>query len=647
MQIHIDIETYSSANLKTCGLHKYTEAHDFEILLLAYSVNSGPVLIIDCTVEDLKQHKIAKALINPANTLHAYNAAFEKTCLKAAGLEINDSLWQCEMIRAAYCGLPLSLDSTSKILNSEQDQKSAEGKNLIKFFCIPNKDGSRNMPIDDGAGWNSFKEYCKQDVVAEKNIHNKLAKYIIPEFEIANYKLDQVINNTGVLVDVNFAKKAILVDTESKNNLMDRLTALTGLANPNSPKQLKDWIFAETGLEVASLAKDIVLDLIAEFKTNKPNVVEVLKLRQKTSKTSIKKYTSMIETGMLDNRVRGLFQFYGANRTGRWAGRLVQLQNLPRNYIDNIGEVKNTFKQESFDTLSMLYDDIPKHLSQLIRTAFIAPKNKTFAVCDFSAIEARVLAWVADETWRVDVFKSHGKIYEASAALMFGIPIEEITKGSELRTKGKIAELALGYQGGVNALKVMGGEGMGLSDSEMSNIVKAWRAKSPSIVNFWDTVNKAATRAVSDKGEYYWVSKNISFYCDDYALQIKLPSGRSLFYVGAKIGKSRFGQPCVQYKNIDQKTMSWVTTDTYGGKLTENIVQAIARDLLAYSMQQLAEQQYEIVMHIHDEAVMEVDKDTGAASLKHIEYIMGLSPDWAKSLPLRADGYLTDFYKKD
>lgn len=651
-QLHIDIETYSSIDIMTAGAYKYCESIDFEILMIAYAFDDEPIRMIDLALGDEIPQEFLDALMDPTIEKHAHNANFERNSFRAIGYDVPIEQWYCSAVKAAYCGLPLSLAMVSEALKLEEKGKLTTGKALIRFFSIPIKPTKangmreRNFPEHDMEKWEEFKLYCINDVEAEREIGKRLEAYDIPDFERVNYILDQQINDRGILVDIGMAKNAYHIDEVHSELMSEQLIKLTGLDNPNSPAQLKQWLSLAMGKEITTLAKEAMNTLVEEAESEA--VKEVLSLRKKSSKSSTKKYVAMLNCACNDDRVRGLFQFYGANRTGRWAGRLVQLQNLPQNHIKDLEQARSLIASGDYELASMFYDDISNVLSQLIRTTFIAKKKCTFAVADFSAIEARVIAWLANEKWRLDVFATHGKIYEASASMMFNVPIESVTKGSELRDKGKISELALGYQGALGALRQMGGEKMGLTDMEMDRIVKLWRKKNPSIVKLWYEVNEAAIRAIkTHKPVILTKFRNIKFDFNGEVLTIELPSGRKLFYQQATLATNRFGQEAVKYKGLDQMTKKWWWVDSYGGKFVENIVQAIARDLLAYSMQQLDKAGFSLVMHVHDEAVAEVDKTKGEELLEQMCDIMGTEVPWALGLPLKADGYITDFYKKD
>lgn len=650
--LHIDVETYSSVDIKTAGAYKYCESIDFEILMVAFAFDDEPIRCLDLAQGDFFPFNFREALLDPTIEKHAHNANFERNAFRAIGWDIPIEQWHCSAVKAGYCGLPLSLGMVSEALKLEEKGKLATGKALIRYFCVPikptkaNGERERNFWHHDIEKWEEFKAYCINDVEAEREIGKRLAQYEIPEFERINYILDQQINDRGILVDIDMAFKANALDEQHSEVMAKALTKITGLDNPNSPAQLKKWLAEAMNEEITSLAKEAMDSLID--KAESEAVLEVLNLRKKSSKSSTKKYVAMLNCACYDDRVRGLFQFYGANRTGRWAGRLVQLQNLPQNHLKDLEEARALIAEGDYDKVAMFYDDISNILSQLIRTTFIAKKKTTFAVADFSAIEARVIAWLANEKWRLDVFATHGKIYEASASMMFGVPIESVTKGSELRDKGKISELALGYQGALGALKKMGGEKMGLSDEEMSKIVRLWRKKNPAIVSLWDAVDEAARQAIKSKKPVILTKfRNLKFEYNGEVLTIELPSGRKLFYQSATLSINRFGKEAVKYKGVDQLTKKWWWVDSYGGKFVENIVQAIARDLLAYSMQELDNAGFELVMHVHDEAVAEVDETKADEKLEQMCDIMGTEVPWALGLPLKADGYTTKFYKKD
>lgn len=650
-KLYIDIETYSSVDIKSSGAYKYSESLDFEILIVAYAFNQEPIKVIDLAQGETLPLEFTEALFNPTIEKHAHNAAFERVAFKRYGYDVPVEQWRCSAIKAGYCGIPLSLEGASKALTLGEQGKSSTGKALIRFFSCHIKATKtngyrvRNFPIHDLEKWEEFKKYCAQDVEAERQIDNRLAAYSIPDRERFIYNLDQRINDRGILIDINLAEQAIKIDARYNEELTTRAIELTGLDNPGSPAQLKQWLSAKLQKDIKTLAKDSIIDLLGE--TEDGEVLELLNLRQKLAKTSIKKYAAMLNCAAEDKRARGLFQFYGANRTGRWAGRLIQLQNLPQNHISDLEETRSVIASGDYSLTTMLYDDVPSILSQLIRTAFIARENHTFAVADFSAIEARVIAWLADEAWRLRVFNSHGKIYEASASMMFNVPIEAVTKGSDMRSKGKIAELALGYGGSLGALKQMGGEKMGLSDPEMTSIVSKWRKANPAIVALWSDMEKCAIRALKTRLPVVSIHKGLEFNYDGVVLTIKLPSGRSLFYYSPTVTTNRWGNESIKYRGMDQVTKQWTYIDTYGGKLVENIIQAIARDLLVEAMLNIDKLGLEIAMHVHDEVVCEVPAEQAEKLLEDICDVMALPIPWAEGLPLTADGYITPFYKKD
>lgn len=654
--LFIDVETYSSVDIKESGAYKYIESPDFEILIIGYALDDGPVKIVDLAQGEEMPEEFEEALLDPDCVKVAHNAVFERLSFKRIGYNVPAEQWYCTSVKAAYCGLPLSLDGVSKALNLT-DKKLDTGKALIKYFSCPckatrvNGMRTRNYPEHAPEKWEMYKEYNKYDVLAEREIFKRLEAYIIPDIERKMYVLDQNINDRGILVDMELAESAIAVDNTYTSILTQHAQQLTGLENPNSPAQIRQWIEKTTGHAVLSLSKESMPDLLEEFK-NYPEVIELLNTRKKLSKTSIKKYYAMLNCAMKDNRCRGLFQFYGANRTGRWAGRLLQLQNLSKNHISHIETPRELIRARDWETVEMLYDDVADILSQLVRTALIAPKGKTFAVADFSAIEARVISWLANEKWRMDVFRGDGKIYEATGSKMFNVPISAITKGSVLRDKSKISELALGYEGSLGALKRMGGERMGLSDTEMMSLVRKWRSANPAIVDMWKEIDEASKEAVRYRRPVTCTCRNIIFDCDGEFMTIQLPSGRKLFYVNPmfkdkKIGRSTMPTRVLYYGGIIQETNQWGEIDTYGGKLTENIVQAIARDLLGNSMLNMQEEGFAITMHVHDEVIAEIPLENAEEHYNNMVKAMERVPVWAPDFPLKADGYITPFYLKD
>lgn len=644
----IDIETFSSVDIASCGLYKYAESDDFTILLFAYACDDKPVQIVDFASGEIIPERIFQALTDPKILKTAFNASFERICIgRYYGVDLPIEQWECTMVRSAMLGLPLSLAQVGKVLNLD-DQKMTEGKALIKYFSCPckstktNGGRTRNLPEHAPDKWDTFKRYCVRDVEVERSIRDKTKSFTIPESERELYVVDQRINDRGVLVDIDLVKHAIRMDTLYKGRLNAEAAELSGLDNPNSVAQLKAWLEKETGNDIVTLNKKDVPDLLKA--TNNDIVERMLRIRQEMSKTSTKKYGVMEKAACADNRVRGLLQFYGANRTGRWAGRLVQVQNLPQNHIDDLDYARTLVKGGDLDMVEMMYGNVPDTLSQLIRTTFIAKPGYTFLVCDFSAIEARVIAWLAGEHWRLDVFRTHGKIYEASASMMFHVPVEEITKTDPRRQKGKIAELALGYQGGVGAMKTMGGERMGLSETEMQEIVTHWRKANPAIVRLWADIENCA-KATITSGQLT-ECRGLHFYKSMGLLMIRLPSGRALCYPKPATGTNRFGNESITYEGLNQTTKQWGKQETYGGKLAENIVQAIARDCLAVTILRLEKRGFPIVFHVHDEVIIEARAD-GSQTLEEVENIFKCPIPWAEDLPLKGAGYMTNYYLKD
>ena len=643
--LSIDLETFSSQLLAKTGVYRYAESPDFEILLFAYSVDGGPVQQIDLACGEKIPSEVLFALEDDKVTKWAFNANFERICLSRflgypTGGYLEPDSWKCSMVWAAYMGLPLSLEGVGAVLGLEK-QKLTEGKDLIKYFCQPcaptksNGQRTRNLPEHAADKWLAFKRYNIRDVETEMSIQARLSKYPVPDSVWEEYHLDQEINDRGVGLDMKLVRQAIQMDGRSRSELTQAMKELTSLDNPNSVQQMKQWL-ADNGLETDTLGKKAVAELL---KTAPPELQKVLTLRQQLAKSSVKKYQVMETAVCADGRARGMFQFYGANRTGRWAGRIIQMQNLPQNHLEDLSEARGLVRCGDFEALEMLYEDVPDTLSQLIRTAFVPQENRKFIVADFSAIEARVIAWLADEKWRQDVFAEGKDIYCASASQMFGVPVEKHGVNGHLRQKGKIAELALGYGGSVGALKAMGALEMGLSEDELPSLVSAWRQANPKIVQFWWAVDRAVMDAVTRKTTTK--THGIIFSARNGMLFITLPSGRSLAYVKPKIGENRFGGDCITYEGVGG-TKKWERIDSYGPKFVENIVQATSRDILCYAMKTL--RCCSIVMHIHDEVVIEADR---RMSLQAVCEQMGRTPPWAKGLQLRADGYETDFYKKD
>lgn len=659
--LSIDIETYSDVNLSKCGVYKYAESPDFEILLFGYSVDGSEVTVIDLAQGERLPQEIIDALTDDTVIKWAFNANFERVCLSRYLRDLGVSLdpfhdnhplstecarflnpesWRCSMVWAATMGLPLSLEGVGSVLGLEK-QKLTEGKDLIKYFSVPcaptkaNGGRTRNHPFHAPDKWEAFKKYNIRDVETEIGIKDRLVKFPVPEEVWDEYHIDQEINDRGVRLDMYLVKEAIEMDSRSQSELTAAMKDMTALDNPNSVQQMKQWL-SDNGLETDSLGKKVVAELI---KTAPPELQTVLELRQQLAKSSVKKYQTMERAVCDDGRARGMFAFYGANRTGRWAGRLIQLQNLPQNHLPDLADARALVKSGDFDAVKLLYEDVPDTLSQLIRTAFIPKDGTQFYVSDFSAIEARVIAWYAGETWRQKVFETGGDIYCASASQMFHVPVEKHGINGHLRQKGKIAELALGYGGSVGALKAMGAIEMGLSEDELPPLVDAWRQTNPNIVKFWWDVDSAVMEAV--KYKHTTSSYGLTFSCRSWMLFITLPSGRNLAYVKPKVGTNKFGGECITYEGIGS-TKKWERLDSYGPKFVENIVQATSRDILCYAMKTL--RCCSIVMHIHDELVIEADP---RMSLDVLCEQMGRTPPWAKGLKLHADGYTTPFYKKD
>ena len=641
--LEADIESFSDVDLIKCGVYAYADSPAFEILLFAYSFDGGETQIIDLAQGEKLPAEVEEAIFDVSVTKTAYNANFERTCLsKYFGRYIPPESWHCSAVQAAMLALPRSLEDVGRVLGLDE-QKMKEGKELIRYFCVPckptkaNGGRTRNLPRHAPEKWELFKTYCKRDVDVEKSIRRKLHNFPIPESEMELYRLDQRINDRGVLVDMGLVEQAIACERLHKEVVTKRAYELTGLENPNSVAQLKGWL-GDKGMEAESLSKKAVADMIAE---TDGEVEELLRLRLMLAKTSVKKYEAIERSACSDGRVHGMLMFYGANRSGRWSGKNVQLHNLPKNYLPDLELARELVKQGRFEDIELLYDSTPNVLSELIRTAFIPKPGCRFAVADFSAIEARVLAWLSGEQWRLDVFTSHGKIYEASASSMFHVPVEEITKASPLRQKGKLAELGLGFGGASGALVSMGALDMGLTEEELPPLVAAWRKANPHITQFWWDVDAAAIKAVTEKQKTK-VGK-IIFEYKSGILFITLPSGRKLSYVKPRMAVNRFGRDGLTYEGISENK-KWSRIETYGPKLVENIVQGTARDLLAEAMLRVEEKGYPIVMHCHDEIIAEVPEGTG--SVDEMCEIMAVQPKWAEGLPLRADGYSCSFYQK-
>ena len=639
----IDIETFSDVDLIKCGVYAYSDSPAFEVLLFAYCFDGGETRVIDLAQGEELPGEVAEAVFDGSVVKTAFNANFERTCLsKYFGRYLPPESWHCSAVQAAVLALPRSLEDVGAVLGLDE-RKMKEGKELIRYFCVPckptkaNGGRRRNLPCHAPEKWEMFKSYCVRDVDVEKAIRRKLCKFPIPEGEMELYRLDQRINDRGVPVDMGLVRQAVVCERLHKEVVTRRAYELTGLENPNSVAQLKGWL-GENGVEAESLSKKAVAEMIEE---SDGEVEELLRLRLLMAKTSVKKYEAMERSVCSDGRVHGLLQFYGANRTGRWAGRLVQVQNLPQNHIEDLELARRLVREGRFEDVEMLYDSTPKVLSELIRTAFVPEPGCRFVVADFSAIEARVLAWLAGERWRLEVFSSHGKIYEASASAMFHVPIEEVTKGSPLRQKGKIAELGLGYGGAAGALVSMGALEMGLSEDELPSLVAAWRRANPHITQFWWDVDKAAVGAVTKRTGTR--AGRIGFEYRSGILFVMLPSGRKLAYVKPRLAVNKFGREGLTYEGISENK-KWGRIETYGPKLVENIVQGTARDLLAEAMLRVERKGYPIVMHCHDEIIAEVPE--GMGSVEEMCEVMAVRPSWAEGLPLRADGYECPFYQK-
>lgn len=657
-KLSIDLETYSSVPIKY-GVYPYAESPDAELLLFGYSINDEPVIVVDLTSGETIPDSVLQALTDDSVVKWAFNASFERIFLSywlkrnhpeyfksysipedSVGNYLNPSSWKCSMIWSAYMGLPLSLEGVGVVLGLEQ-QKLKEGKDLIRYFCVPckatksNGGRTRNMPSDASEKWELFKKYNKRDVEVEMSIQQRLSRFPVPDQVWDEYHIDQEINDRGILLDMDVVTNAIRFDAFSRARLMGTLKDKTKLENPNSVVQMKDWLSSK-GVETDSLDKKAVIELL---KTVPSDVADILKLRQQLAKSSVKKYQAMQNSVCADGRARGMFQFYGANRSGRWAGRIIQLQNLPQNHMSDLEDARDIVKSGDYELLNILYDDVPDALSQLIRTAFIPKQEYKFCVSDFSAIEARVIAFLAKENWRMDVFRNNGDIYCASASAMFHVPVVKHGLNGDLRQKGKIAELALGYGGSIGALTAMGALDMGLKEEELQPLVDSWRNANPNIVQFWWDVDRCVKTAIKQRTATE--THDIRFVYQSGMLFITLPSGRRLSYVKPKIGENKFGGESVTYEGVGTNK-KWERIESYGPKFVENIVQAISRDILCYAMRTLSH--CFIVGHVHDELIIETPMD---ANLDTICKQMGRTPDWIEGLLLRADGYETAFYKKD
>ena len=689
--LNIDIETFSSIDLKKCGIFKYVESSDFQIMLFAYSLDGGPVQVVDLATGETLPPWLAAAMSDPDYIKHAYNAMFEWVCLSKFFGHLPVGQWRCTMLHGLYCGYTAGLEATGKALGLDGDkQKLNSGKALIRYFCVPckptktNSGRVRNYSHHDPERWRLFKEYCTQDVVTEMAIANKLAAFPIPEFIQKEWETDLRINARGVAVDMTLVKAALNIGYNVYNALIEEAMKISGLSNPNSVKQLASWLEEEMNEEIPSINKETVSKLINRD-DNSDVVQRMLEIRQELGKTSTKKYDAIEAVVCADGRVRGLLQFYGANRTGRWAGRLVQVQNLPRTYIEPLSYARELVINNQPDALRLIYGSIPDTLSQLVRTCFISPPGNILVDADFAAIEARVISWLAGEQWRLDVFRTHGKIYEASASQMFGVPLEKIVRGNPefaLRQKGKVAELALGFQGGIGALLKMGALDMGVTEEELTDIVSRWREANRRIRDLWYAVENAAIKVVTEGGSVGIGQKIFDpnrareneilmgvaersysnwFNCEspsklviarefDYnsgtdCMTILLPSGRKLYYISPTITANQWGKPAITYMGMEQATKRWGSVETYGGKLVENCVQAIARDCLACAVTRLEAAGLPIVFHVHDEIVIDIDRN--AADLDTVVKIMSEPMPWGYDLPLKADGWTDEFFRKD
>ena len=659
--LSIDLETYSSVPLAKAGAQKYIQSPDFQILLFAYSVDGAPVEIIDLARGEYLPPWLVQAITSPDYIKHAYNAPFEWGCLSKFLGALPPSQWRCTMFHGLYCGYTAGLEATGKALGLPEDKKKLNtGKALIRYFCVPckpskaNGQRTRNLPHHDPAKWELFREYCRQDVVTEMEIERRLSAFPVPDFVQKQWETDLIINARGVAVDMELVGGALSLGATVRQNLMTEAMQLSGLNNPNSVAQLTEWLQEETGEELADLRKDTVARLLKED-NNSLKVRRMLEIRQELGKTSTKKYDAIEAAVCADGRVRGLLQFYGANRTGRWAGRLVQVQNLPRTYTEPLDLAREMVQRRNLDGLRAVYGSVPDTLSQLIRTAFIAPEGHVFIDADFSAIEARVISWLAGEQWRLEVFRTHGKIYEASASQMFGVPLEHIKKGRPeyaLRQKGKVAELALGYQGSTGALINMGALDMGIPETDLPDIVSRWREANKRIRDLWYSMDNAAIQIITQGGTVGINSLILSreYDCNQGTdcMTITLPSGRKLYYVSPSIGQNQWDKPSIAYMGMDQKTKRWKRIETYGGKLVENCVQAIARDCLADTIERLEAAGLPVIFHVHDEVVIDitpwVDNDT---MLDLVCSIMRTPISWAPDLPLNADGWVGHYFRKD
>ena len=659
--LSIDLETFSSVPIAKAGTQKYISSPDFEILLFAYSLDGAPVEVVDMARGERIPPWLVMALTSPDYIKHAYNAPFEWGCLSKFIGYLPPEQWRCTMFHGLYCGYTAGLDATGRALGLAEDKRKLNtGKALIRYFCVPcapskaNGGRTRNLPQHDPQKWELFKEYNRQDVVTEMEIERRLSAFPVPDFVQKQWETDLLINARGVAVDMDFVHGALYLGNTVRASLMKEAAEVSKLDNPNSVAQLTGWLQEEMGEELSDLRKDTVARLLGK-EDNSPQVKRMLEIRQELGKTSTKKYDAIEAAVCPDGRVRGLLQFYGANRTGRWAGRLVQVQNLPRTYTEPLPLARELVKQKNLDALRLIYGSVPDTLSQLIRTAFIAPEGHVLIDADFSAIEARVISWLAGEQWRLEVFRTHGKIYEASASQMFGVPIELIKKGNpeySLRQKGKVAELALGYQGSTGALINMGALDMGIPEADLPDIVTRWRDANSRIRDLWYTMDNAAVQVIANGGSVgvrnLLLSREFDYNQDTDVFTILLPSGRKLYYVSPSLGQNQWGNPSITYMGMDQKTKGWKTIETYGGKLVENCVQAIARDALAGAIERLEAAGLPVVFHVHDEVIIDVSPFAKPdAMLEKVVDIMREPIPWAPDLPLNADGWVGNFFRKD
>lgn len=654
-RLHIDIETYSPVDLAKCGVHEYCAHEDFEILIIAYKYDTNVASFTGrCDPPRGDNYWLIDKLKDPLVEKHAYNAPFEIACLESFyGIDLDRSQWHCTMVKAATHGLPSSLDKASTELQLGDSAKDKEGKALIKLFSVPQKPTKKNNFVTRATAethpleWARFAYYCEQDVEAESAVYDRLAKREVIPFEREIWLLDQKINNRGVLIDRAFAEAVIDINSEVVEQLTDEIAELTGLDNPASGKQFAEWLNDNTDVEATTMRKDDVQAYAKQLGMSDEAASRAIEIYPKLKRSSIAKYDAMLRSAGSDDRARGLFQFAGAGRTGRWAGRRVQPQNMPRIHLNNIDTLREIVKRRDTESLNLLFDDVTSVLSQLIRTAIIADEGYKLVVCDFSAIEARVVAWLARCEWRLEVFRTHGKIYEASASAMFKVPISAVTKDSDYRMRAKVAELALGYQGSVGALAKMGAEAMGMTDADMQSTVDIWRAANPEIVQMWYTIQNLSIQALRNPGSDFYYFDILTFAADSEFLKITLPSGRGIYYYKAQLTINKFGRESVRYRGQIAESGTWGWVDTYGGKFVENIAQALARDVMAEAMVAMDKYGLDILLHVHDEIGVQALDSDATETLETMRRIMSHTPNWAKGLPLAAEGFISDFYKKD